>query len=37
MQKENFKLGGILLSQGLIDDQQLQLGLEIQSRDPEPS
>ena len=34
MQKENFKLGGILLSQGLIDDQQLQLGLEIQSRDP---
>ena len=34
MQKENFKLGGILLSQGLIDDQQLQLGLEVQSRDP---
>ena len=33
MQKENFKLGGILLSQGLIDDQQLQLGLEVQSRD----
>ena len=34
MQKENFKLGGILLSQGLIDDQQLQLGLDVQSRDP---
>ena len=34
MQKENFKLGGILLSQGLIDDEQLQLGLEVQNRDP---
>lgn len=34
MQCENFKLGGILLSQGIIDDKQLEHGLEIQSRDP---
>lgn len=34
MQKENFKLGGILLAQGLIEENQLQQALEIQSRDP---
>ena len=33
MQCENFKLGGILLSRGMIDEEQLKLGLDIQSRD----
>jgi hypothetical protein len=33
MQKENFKLGGILLAKALITDEQLNHALEVQTRD----
>jgi|GEM_PF-1054496 len=33
MQKENFKLGGILLAKALISDEQLNHALEVQNRE----